>query len=184
MLQIGKPIEGICHILTTDTAMRPHHQTANTSQACMPTQPTGSAASIAPTAAHKEPRTYGNWFPLQHTQPPGHLQREDSPANTSGECSKCFIPINLIEETTDDREIASITNSSRSHHKGFTTSTGTTPGDSSRSGFYSEHSAFSVYLRDSRMNPKELYIPDKSGETITQKAGTIMVTCQMDMKLH
>ena len=82
-----------------------------------------------------------------------------------------FIPINPMEETADDREVASITNSSRSHHQGFTTSAGTTPGDSSRSGIHSEHSAFSVYLRDSRMNPSEFYIPDRSGKTITQRAG-------------
>ena len=82
-----------------------------------------------------------------------------------------FIPINLTEETADDREVVSITNSSRSHHQGFTTSTGITPGDSSRSGFHSEHSAFSVYLRDSKMNPSELYIPDRSGETITWRTG-------------
>ena len=48
---------------------------------------------------------------------------------------------------------------------------GTTPGESSRSGFHSKHSAFSVYLKDSRLNPSDLYIPDGSGETITQRAG-------------
>ena len=80
-----------------------------------------------------------------------------------------FIPINPNEETAD--EVASITNFSRSHHQGFTTSTGITPGDSSRSGFYLEHSPFSVYLRDSRMNPSDMYIPDGSGETITQREG-------------
>ena len=82
-----------------------------------------------------------------------------------------FIHINPIEETADDREVASITNSSRSHHQGYTTSTGTTPGDSSRSSFHSEHSTFSTYLKDSGMNLSELYIPDGLGETITQRTG-------------
>ena len=92
-------------------------------------------------------------FPFWHAQPPDIYRRRTAPPTQVANAVNSFIPINLIQETAYNREVASITNSSRSHHQGFTTSTGTTPGDSSRSGFHSEHSAFGVYLRDSRWNP-------------------------------
>ena len=41
----------------------------------------------------------------------------------------------------------------------------------SRSEFQSEHSAFSIYLKDSRLNFSKLYILDGSGDTITSRAG-------------
>ena len=107
---------------------------------------------------------------LDMPSPPDVYRRRMAPPAQVANMVNTFIPINPVEETADNREVASITNSSRSHQR-FTASTGTTPGDSSKSGFYSEHSAFSVYLRDSRMNPSELYIPDRSGETITQRVG-------------
>ena len=40
------------------------------------------------------------------------------------------------------------------------------------SGIQSEHSAFSAYLRDSRMQPSELYIPDGSGDMLASRTNT------------
>ena len=49
---------------------------------------------------------------------------------------------------------------------------GTGSGLPSSLGIQSENSAFSAYLRDSRMQPSELYIPDGSGDTLAARTTT------------
>ena len=88
-----------------------------------------------------------------------------SPANT-------FIPIPRNEDATlEDHEVASITNSTRLYTPELSSRSGSGSGLGSRSGFQSEHSSFNIYLRDSRLNPGNLYIPDGSGDTITSRSG-------------
>ena len=62
-------------------------------------------------------------------------------------------------------EVASITGSTRLYEH----SSGTGSGLPSRSCIQSENSAFSAYLRDSRMQPSELYIPNSSGDTLASR---------------
>ena len=49
---------------------------------------------------------------------------------------------------------------------------GTGSGLPSGSGIQSENSAFSAYLRDSRMQPSKLYIPDSFGDTLAARTTT------------
>ena len=72
------------------------------------------------------------------------------------------MPITPDTASQEDIEVASITGSTRLHE--HTSRTGSGP--PSGSGIQSEHSAFSAYLRDSRMLPSELYIPDGLGDTL------------------
>ena len=68
----------------------------------------------------------------------------------------------------EDNEVASITGSTRLYE--HSTSTGS--GLPSSSGIQSENSAFSTYLRNPRMQPSELYIPDSLGDTLATRTTT------------
>ena len=45
-------------------------------------------------------------------------------------------------------------------------------GSGTASGLQSEHSAFRIYLKDSRIQPSELFIPDGSADTLTTRTGS------------
>ena len=102
---------------------------------------------------------------LINLSPPDAIQRKPTalanPVNT-------FMPIAHNTLSQEDIEVASITGSTRLYEH----SLGTGSGLPSRSGIQSEHSAFSAYLRDSRMQPSELYIPNGSGDTLTSRTNT------------
>ena len=94
--------------------------------------------------------------------PPDTIQRKPvtpvNPVNT-------FMPIAPDTPSQEDIEVASIMGSTRLYEH----SSGMGSGVPSRSGLQSEHSAFSAYLRDSRIQPSELFIPDGSGDTLTSR---------------
>ena len=83
-------------------------------------------------------------------------------------------PVNTFTLITNDTpsqediEVASITGPTRLYEH----STGTGSGLPSGLGIQSENSAFSAYLRDSRMQPSELYIPDGLGDTLATRTTT------------
>ena len=79
-----------------------------------------------------------------------------------------FTPITNDPPSQEDNEVASITGSTRLYEH----STGTGSGLPSGSGIQSENSAFSTYLRDSRMQPSELYIPNGLGDTLATRTTT------------
>ena len=79
-----------------------------------------------------------------------------------------FTPITNDTPSQEDIEVASITSSTRLYKH----LTGTGSGLPSSSGIQSENSAFSAYLRDSRMQPSELYIPDGLGDTLATRTTT------------
>ena len=79
-----------------------------------------------------------------------------------------FTPIAPDIPSQEDMEVASITGSTRLYEH----SSGTGSGLPSGSGIQSEDSAFSTYLRASRMQPSELYISDGSGDTIASRTHT------------
>ena len=68
----------------------------------------------------------------------------------------------------EDIEVASITGSMSLYEHSSRTGSGVPSG----SGFQSEHSAFSAYLKDSRAQPSELFIPDGSGNTLAYRTNT------------
>ena len=76
-----------------------------------------------------------------------------------------FVPITAEVPSQEDNEVASITGSTRLYDHFL----GTGSGAASGSGLQSAHSAFSIYLRDSRAQPCELYIPDGSANTFTSR---------------
>ena len=76
-----------------------------------------------------------------------------------------FTPITHDTPSQEDIEVASITSSTMLYKH----STGTGSGLSSSLGIQSENSAFSSYLRVSRMQPSELYIPDGLGDTLAAR---------------
>ena len=78
------------------------------------------------------------------------------------------MPIIADTPSQEDIEVASITGSTRLYKQPSRTG----PGAPSGSGFQSEHSAFSAYLKDTRAQPCELYIPDGSGDTLTSRINT------------
>ena len=79
-----------------------------------------------------------------------------------------FAPIAPDTPSQEDSEVASITGSTRLYQH----SSGTGSGLPSGSGIQSESSAFSAYLKESRMQPSELYIPDGSGDTLASRTNT------------
>ena len=79
-----------------------------------------------------------------------------------------FTPITNNTPSQEDIEVASITGSTRLYEH----LTGTGSGLPSSLGIQSENSAFSAYLRDSRMQPSELYIPDSLGDTLATRTTT------------
>ena len=79
-----------------------------------------------------------------------------------------FTPITNDTPSQEDIKVASITSSTGLYEH----STGTGSGLPSSLGIQSENSAFSAYLRDSRMQPNELYIPDGSGYTLATRTTT------------
>ena len=97
--------------------------------------------------------------------PPDAIRRKPAtmanPVNT-------FTPITNDTPFQEDIEVASITGSTRLYE--HSTSTGS--GLPSSLGIQSENSAFSAYLRDSRMQPSELYIPDGSDDTLAVRTTT------------
>ena len=97
---------------------------------------------------------------FNHPSPPDAIHRKPAtmvnPVNT-------FTSITNDPPSQEDIKVASITGSTRLYKH----LTGTGSGLTSGLGIQSENSAFSTYLRDSRMQPSELYIPDGSGDTRT-----------------
>ena len=79
-----------------------------------------------------------------------------------------FTPITNDTLSYEDIKVVSITGSTRLYEH----SMGTGSGLPSGSGIQSENSAFSAYLRDSRMQPSELYIPDSLGDTLAARTTT------------
>ena len=122
--------------------------------------------TVAPTG--RQTRSHG---PMEITSlfnqpsPPDAIRRKPAtmanPVNT-------FTPITNDTPFQEDIEVASITGSTRLYE--HSTSTGS--GLPSSLGIQSENSAFSAYLRDSRMQPSELYIPDGSGDTLAARTTT------------
>ena len=84
-----------------------------------------------------------------------------NPANT-------FTPITPDIPSQEDIEVASITGSTQLYEH----SSGTGSGLASGLGIQSEQSAFSAYLKDSRMQPSNLYVPDGSGSTVASRIST------------
>ena len=97
--------------------------------------------------------------------PPDAIQRKPAtmvnPVNT-------FTPITNDTPSHEDIEVASITSSTRLYEHLMGTGSGLPSG----LGIQSENSAFSAYLRDSRMQPSELYIPDGLGDTLAARTTT------------
>ena len=79
-----------------------------------------------------------------------------------------FTPIAPDTPSQEDSEVASITGSTRLYQQ----SPGTGSGLPSGSGIQSESSAFSAYLKESRMQPSELYIPDGLVDTLASRTNT------------
>ena len=79
-----------------------------------------------------------------------------------------FTPITNDTPSHEDIEVASITSSTRLYKHLMGTGSGLPSG----LGIQSENSAFSAYLRDSGMQPSELYIPDGSGDTLAARTTT------------
>ena len=77
-----------------------------------------------------------------------------------------FIPITNKTPSTEDHEVASIMGSARLYDPTSGTGSGTD------SGLQSEHSAFSIYIKDSKGQHSELFIPDGSGDTLTTITGS------------
>ena len=102
---------------------------------------------------------------LNHPSPPDAIQRKPAtmanPVNT-------FTPMTNDPPSQEDIKVASITSSTRLYEH----STGRGSGLPSSLGIQSENSAFSAYLRDSRMQPSELYIPDSLGDTLATRTTT------------
>ena len=102
---------------------------------------------------------------FSQSSPPDAIQRKPAavanPTNT-------FTPITPNTPSQEDIEVASITGSTGLYQH----SSGTGSSLPSGSGIQSESSAFSAYLRESRMQPSELYIPDGSGDTLASRANT------------
>ena len=92
-------------------------------------------------------------------------------------CRKPATPVNLANTFTlitpdipsqEDIEVASSTGSTRLYEHSSGTGFGLAPG----SGIQSEQSAFSAYLRDSMMQPSDVYVPDGSGNTVASRDNT------------
>ena len=79
-----------------------------------------------------------------------------------------FTPITTNPPSQEDNEVASITGSTRLYKHSTSTGSGLPSG----SGIQSENSAFSTYLRDPRMQPSDLSIPDGLGDTLATRTTT------------
>ena len=79
-----------------------------------------------------------------------------------------FTPITNNPPSQEDIEVSSITGSTRLYKHSTSTGSGLPSG----SDIQSENSAFSAYLRDSRIQPSELYIPDDLGDTLATRTIT------------
>ena len=95
-------------------------------------------------------------MPYEESQPPQWTLQIHSPLSPPDTPSQ------------EDSEVASITGSTGVYQH----SSGTASGLPSRSGIQSKSSAFSAYLKESRMQPSELYIPDHSGDTLASRTNT------------
>ena len=76
-----------------------------------------------------------------------------------------FTPITPDSPSQEDSEVASITGSTRLYQHSSDTGSGLP----SRSGIQSDNSAFSTYLKESRMQPSELYISDGLSDTLASR---------------
>ena len=136
--------------------------------------PVRPVSQLAPTMHHtvaltgRQTRSHGSMditLLLNQPSPPDAIQRKPAimanPVNT-------FTPITNDTPSHEDTEVASITGSTRLYEHLMGTGTGLP----SSLGIQSENSAFSAYLRDSRMQPSELYIPDGSGDTLAARTTT------------
>ena len=131
-------------------------------------QPTGPAMHHTATPTGRQTRSHG---PTDITSlfnqpsPPDAIQRKPAamvnPVNT-------FTPITNDTPSHEDIKVASITGSTRLYEHLM----GTGSGLPSSLGIQSENLAFSAYLRDSRMQPSELYIPDGLGDTLAARTTT------------
>ena len=90
-----------------------------------------------------------------------------------------FTPITNDTPSHEDMEVASITGSTRLYKH----SMGTGSGLPSGSGIQSENSAFSAYLRDSRMHPVNSTYQTVCMTLLQPEPLLSMDTCTMDMKL-
>ena len=79
-----------------------------------------------------------------------------------------FAPIAPNTPLQEESEVACITGSTRLYQHPSDTG----PGLSSGSGIQSDNSGFSTYLKESRMQPSELYIPDGLGDTLASRTNT------------
>ena len=97
-------------------------------------------------------------------------------ASHHGKPNKKNAPIAPDTPFQEDSKVASITGSTRLYQH----SSGTGSGLPAGSGMQSESSAFSAYLRELRMQPSAIYIPDGSGDTLASR--TSMDIWTMGMK--
>ena len=131
-------------------------------------------SQLAPTVHHtaaptgRQTRSHG---PMEITSLFNHPSLPDAirrkPA-TIANSAYTFTPITNDPPSQEDIEVASITSSTRLYEH----LTGTGSGLPSGSGILSENSAFSTYLRDSRIQPSELYISDSLGGTLATRTTT------------
>ena len=112
---------------------------------------------------------------FNHPSPPDAIQRKlatmANPVNT-------FIPITNNTPSQEDIEVASITGSTGLYEH----STGTGSGLPSGLGMQSKNSAFSAYLRGSRMQPSELYYQMVQVTLLQPEPPLGMDTCTMDTR--
>ena len=97
--------------------------------------------------------------------PPDSIWRK--PATTANPMNT-FAPITPDTPSQEDSKAASITGSTRLYQHSSDTGSGLPSG----SGIQSDNSAFSPYLKESRMQPSKLYIPDGSGDTLASRTNT------------
>ena len=131
-------------------------------------QPTGPCSASNSSPIGRQTRSHG---PTDITSlfnqpsPPDAIQRKPA---TMANPTNTFTPITPDTPSQEDSEVASITGSTRLYQH----SSGTGSGLPSGSGIQSENSAFSAYLKESRMQPSELYIPDGLGDTLASRTNT------------
>ena len=103
----------------------------------------------------------------QPSPPDAIWRKATAPANPAN----TFTPITPDTPSQEDIEVASITGSTQLYEH----PSGTGSGLASGSSIQSEQSALSAYLKDlkdSRMQPSNLYVPDGSGDTVASRIST------------
>ena len=104
---------------------------------------------------------------LLFNQPPPPDATRRKPA-TMVNPTNIFTPITLNTPSQEDSKVASITGSTRLYQHPSDTGSSLPSG----SGIQSDNSAFSTYLKESRMQPSELYIPDGLGDTLASRTNS------------